>query len=267
MPGSSHTGPPAVDSQVPDRAASQPAAGASTSTRRKSPPPDRRPWFIDDIVVIVFALFGFAGGVFLPHLFAMPPITTSFLLATGMAALVYRFLGGIQGASLTVGSLKLGGGLAALVGIAMLINHAMVAETTPPPTTASATPAHRAYHVTGQVVDSNGSPVSNLAITDFVVSPPGINPGPGGKFAVTFANGLDFNNQPQFPTLSISHSGLSSDTIALKPATPNDLEIPLGTVRLHAAAGSAAPSAARTPGTARSLPMDASLTPAPEREP
>jgi hypothetical protein len=256
MPTANHAGPPVAD----------PSANAPAGPRRKSSSHDRRPWFIDDIVVIVFALFGFAGGVFLPHTMQMPPITTSFLLATGMAALVYRFLGGIQGASLTVGSLKLGGGLAALVGIAMLINHAMVAETTPPPSSASATPAHRAYHVTGTVLDSSGAPLSNLAISDFLISPPGINPGLGGRFAVTFANGLDFNNQPQFPTLTISHGALSSDAITLKPAAPDNLEIALGTIHLHTASGTAAQPAPATAGTAQSLPLTASLAPAREQK-
>lgn len=85
-------------------------------------PTDVRKPRLDDIVVLVFALLGFVGAIFLPTRFNLPPIVISFLLATGLAALAYRYLGGIPGTSLAVGALKLGGALAALVGIALLIN-------------------------------------------------------------------------------------------------------------------------------------------------
>jgi len=224
----------------------------------------RRPWSIDDLVVIAFALLGFGGGVFLPHFMTMPAITTSFLLATGLAALTYRFLGGIQGASITIGSLKLGGALAALVGIAMLINHTMVAETTPPPAPVVPSPLHKAYHVTGTVVDDKGNQVTNLGVGDFIISPPGINPGFNGNFSVTFANGVDFDSKPLFPTLSINHGSLVSDTISLKPATTDDLEIPLGTIHLHAPSA-AAPAQARAPAAPDG--ETASLVLAPEVKP
>jgi hypothetical protein len=76
----------------------------------------------DDLVVIVFAFFGLAGSIFLVLLTTAPPIMISLLLATGIAAFVYKFLGGIQGASIVVGTLKLGGTMAALVGLALIIN-------------------------------------------------------------------------------------------------------------------------------------------------
>lgn len=96
-----------------------------------TPPPNPsapRKWPLDDIVVVVFALFGFAGAVFLPLRYNIPPIVTSFLLATGLAALAYRFLGGIPGSSIVIGALKLGGSLAALVGIAIVINGYLVTQ-------------------------------------------------------------------------------------------------------------------------------------------
>jgi hypothetical protein len=80
----------------------------------------------DDIVVIIFALLGFGGCIVFAQWGSVPPIVVSFLLATGVAAFVYRFLGGIQGASFTVGALKLGGTLAALVGIALAVNPLLV---------------------------------------------------------------------------------------------------------------------------------------------
>jgi hypothetical protein len=76
---------------------------------------------IDDFIVILFCLIGFFGTVVL-YLYKFPPIIIAFFLATGVAAFVYRFLGGITGASLAVGALKLTGTLAALVGLALLIN-------------------------------------------------------------------------------------------------------------------------------------------------
>jgi len=51
---------------------------------------------IDEIVIVLFAFLGVGGAVFLPLYFRIPPITTSFLLATGLAALTYRFLGAFR---------------------------------------------------------------------------------------------------------------------------------------------------------------------------
>ena len=100
--------------------------GARRRSAAPSPPPARRSWYMDEIVVSAFAFFGVGGGVLLPLFYGydkIPPITASFLLATGLAALTYRYLGGIEGASFTVGALKLGGALAALGGVAMIINN------------------------------------------------------------------------------------------------------------------------------------------------
>ena len=46
----------------------------------------------------------------------------SVFLSAGITALVYRFLGGIRNASFAVGALKLGGTIAALIGIAFWID-------------------------------------------------------------------------------------------------------------------------------------------------
>ena len=80
----------------------------------------------DDLVVIIFAVLGFGGTIVFVQWGSVPPIVVSFLLATGVAAFVYRFLGGIQGASFTLGALKLGGTLAALAGIAFTVNPVLV---------------------------------------------------------------------------------------------------------------------------------------------
>lgn len=80
----------------------------------------------EHIVIIVFASLGFFGCVYLQVWTRAAPILVSFFLATGIAALVYGFSGGISGASFTIGALKLSGTLAALVGVAFAVNHVLV---------------------------------------------------------------------------------------------------------------------------------------------
>jgi hypothetical protein len=89
-----------------------------------------RRWTPDDSVALVFAFIGFVGGVLLLLYYKAPPIVVSFFLATGVAALVYKFLGGIQGTSYAVGALKLGGTLAAIIGIALTINYVLAPQLT-----------------------------------------------------------------------------------------------------------------------------------------
>lgn len=79
----------------------------------------------DDKVVTIFVVIGFCGSLPL-YVFRFPPIMIAVFLATGVAALVYRFLGGITGATIGVGTLKLAGTMAALVGLALLINSSLV---------------------------------------------------------------------------------------------------------------------------------------------
>jgi len=232
-----------------------PQSGApTTADQQATPAAGGRHWYVDEIIVAAFAFLGVGGAVFLPLRYTIPPITTSFLLATGLAALTYRFLGGIQGASFTVGSLKLGGALAALVGIAMLINHALVAEQPAP---------HQAYQLKGLVVDDKGQPVPNLNVSNFSLSPPTIYPDPGGNdFQMTFTTGSDFNGNPVFPKLEINYGSLTS-TVDLGTVARNGLEIPLGTVHLHPAASSPAHALIPAPVAGES----AALTPAAGKTP
>jgi hypothetical protein len=81
----------------------------------------------EDKVVICFALLGLIGSVVL-HRLNLPSVIISVFLSAGITALVYRFLGGIQGASFRVGALKLGGAIAALVGVAFWIDGRMDAH-------------------------------------------------------------------------------------------------------------------------------------------
>jgi hypothetical protein len=210
--------------------------------------------YIDEIIVALFALLGIGGAAYLPLHYTIPPITTSFLLATGLAALTYRFLGGIQGASFAMGSLKLGGTLGAMVGIAVLINQALVKEQPTP---------HEAYHLKGQVVDDKGQPVPNLDVSNFNLSPPTIYPDPGGNdFQMTFTTGTDFNGNAVFPKLEIKYGTLTS-SVDLGSIPRNGLEIPLGTIRLHPAGSSS--SNALTPAAAAG--QTAALAPTPEKRP
>jgi hypothetical protein len=239
-----------ISPQTDPLAQDQPVAASTSSTTRREP--------IDDTVVIGFALFGIMGGVFLPHVEAILPIVQSFMLAMGAAALVYRFLGGINGASFTVGSLKLGGGLAALVGVAMLINHVIVSETP------------QTYQVQGVVYDDKGDTIPSFGPNDITVSPAAVYQGFDGKFSVTFTPWLGFNDQPQFPTLYISHGPLS-DSIDLTPGakidtpiTRHGTEITINSIHLHIQTGPGPEEAL----TSASAPGEtALLMPTPEKKP
>jgi len=81
----------------------------------------------EDIVVIVFALLGFAGSVIL-FVTIRSPIITACFLATGVASLIHRFLGGLGKTGFTWGALKASGSLAALLGVAYLVNHYLVTQ-------------------------------------------------------------------------------------------------------------------------------------------
>ncbi len=190
-----------------------------------------RHWYIDEIVVAAFAFLGVGGAVFLPLRYTIPPITTSFLLATGLAALTYRFLGGIQGASFSVGSLKLGGALAALVGIALLINNSLVGQIPKP---------HEVWQVSGQVLDDQGNPIQVFDPGDIAINPATIHTGLDGKFELTITSWPDINGNQQFPTLSVSHAPFKYDMIDLNPGAKNDVSVTrdgqsivLGAVQLH----------------------------------
>jgi hypothetical protein len=184
---------------------------------------------MDEIVVSAFAFLGIGGGVFLPLQYGfgkIPPITASFLLATGLAALTYRYLGGIQGASFTVGTLKMGGALAALVGIAMLINHSLVPQVPPPP---PPPPAYQIWEVTGQVTDESGNAdafgIAPLAPTDVVLSPTPFQLFPDNKFDMKFYV-MPADPISPFPILQVSHAGYLQDNVDLNPnATTNDVQM------------------------------------------
>lgn len=83
----------------------------------------------DDIIIIIACLFGFIGGILLFFLTGIP-ILVSWFIGIGTAALVYRFLGGIpQDASITIKTFKIGGTLAALIGVVLIINYYLTNQT------------------------------------------------------------------------------------------------------------------------------------------
>ncbi len=135
----------------------------------------------------------------------------SFLLATGLAALAYRYLGGIQGASFATGTFKLGGALAALVGIALLINNILASQVQPPP------PAAQLWELHGKVTDEHQAALHQLVPEDFRLTPPNTRIDPGGNFTINFFTQPTLTGGgTNYPSLTIGHGSLSA-TLVLEP--------------------------------------------------
>jgi hypothetical protein len=83
----------------------------------------------DAAIDAFFALFGLVGSVFLFRTRMAPPILVSFYLALGVSSLVYRFLGGIGSAKFTLGPLRVGGTMAALLGVTLYVNWYLASQT------------------------------------------------------------------------------------------------------------------------------------------
>jgi len=200
----------------------------------------RRHWYIDEIVVAAFAFFGLAGGVLLPLHYTVPPITTSFLLATGLAALAYKYLGGIEGASLTIGALKLGGSLAALVGIALLINQTLARQSRQ---------TVQVFEVSGQVLDDSNQPIQPLDTKDIAINPPVYEPLVDGNFKIDVHSSIGVDGRPELPMLSISHDGFDSQSFDLNAKTVQrqGQRIDLGHIVLHHPTQQWQPNVSATP--------------------
>ena len=78
-------------------------------------------------VILVAILTGFIGSIII-YFMKLPPVVVAIFLATGVAALVYRFLGGAAGASMAMGTLKLSGSIAVLLGSAWFINGELIKQ-------------------------------------------------------------------------------------------------------------------------------------------
>ncbi|MBI5555812.1 MAG: hypothetical protein HY920_08195 [Elusimicrobia bacterium] len=82
----------------------------------------------EDMVILVVTGMGFLGSVGI-YLLGMPPIIVAVFLATGLATVVYRFLGGIRQTTFVSGTLKITGTAAFLIGSAWFINGYLVRQT------------------------------------------------------------------------------------------------------------------------------------------
>ncbi len=58
----------------------------------------------EDIDIVVMGVIGYLGGALL-YTLKLPPIIVSVFLATGIASMVFRFLGGLKGAGFNIGTL------------------------------------------------------------------------------------------------------------------------------------------------------------------
>lgn len=82
----------------------------------------------EDWVVITLVLIGLLGGLGAAYM-KMQPVLVAVLLALGIAAAIFRFLGGVEGASLKTGTLRLGGSAAVFLIIAWFVNQNLVVQT------------------------------------------------------------------------------------------------------------------------------------------
>ena len=78
-------------------------------------------------VLSLVVVLGFGGGAVL-YVFGMPPIIVAVFLATGVASVVYGFLGGIHTAAFDLGPIRFGGSIAALLGSAWFIDVQLVQQ-------------------------------------------------------------------------------------------------------------------------------------------
>lgn len=180
-------------------------------------PPVGRASPLDDTVIVLFAFLGVGAAVVLPLVFNnFSPTTTAFLLATGLAALIYRFLGGIQGTSFNIGAAKLTGTLAALLATAFYAHKWMASDPAPPP------PHLQAWEVSGQVTDQSGQPVAPLMDPgDFAIYPQSTETLPGGEFRLKVYSEPDpsGSGKSTFPTLQISYANYIPGVLDLNDPT------------------------------------------------
>ena len=98
-----------------------------------SPTTEKRGLSAEDMVLVAVMALGLLGS---PVMYAaginIPAVMHALLLGSAVAALVYRFLGGIAAqTSFAIGALRVGGSLAALLGTAITIYHLFPAPVVP----------------------------------------------------------------------------------------------------------------------------------------
>lgn len=177
-----------------------------------SPANSRHQWSWDDFFVAGLAVVSIPTAVVLICVLPnrIPAILPSVLLATGLAALIYRFLGGLEGASFQMGAFKAAGGLAAVVLLAYGVNYYLQKQD----------PDSRKviYTITGTAVDVNRIPVPmDQSDVSAVPTPVTVQKNGTGSFAVDFVeeeNGALARNPKPLATIRINHLHC--------PIAPND---------------------------------------------
>ncbi len=81
----------------------------------------------EDPIIIALVALGILGGL-VAQFMKFPPILVAVLVALGIASAIYRFLGGVAGASIATGSLRLGGTAAVFLAIAWFVNDNLVVQ-------------------------------------------------------------------------------------------------------------------------------------------
>ena len=123
----------------------------------------------EDIVIIIVMAFGFLGGLVILKM-GFQPIIVSVLFGTGIASLVYRFLGGLSGENtVNLGPVKIVGALAALIGAAWIIDFKLEKQISNPNsiTEIAISPSTEKWFG----VDKKGLPVS-ISVNEKNIHPP-----------------------------------------------------------------------------------------------
>ena len=81
----------------------------------------------EDWVVVALFILSVPGG-FVAAYMNFQPILVAVLVAFGIAAAIFRFLGGVEGASIKTGSLRLSGSAAVFLAITLVVNGNLVAQ-------------------------------------------------------------------------------------------------------------------------------------------
>ncbi|MCR9287831.1 MAG: hypothetical protein NXI23_10635 [Bacteroidetes bacterium] len=120
----------------------------------------------EDFVIIAVMAFGFFGGLIAQKM-DYQPIIVSILFGTGIASLVYRFLGGIQDStSFNLGPVKIVGALAALIGTAWVIDFKLEKQVQPIEQLSIMPPINEWFGM-----KKDGSPVA-VSVNEATIDPP-----------------------------------------------------------------------------------------------
>lgn len=158
----------------------------------------------------------------------VPIITLSFivLLPVFPAYLLFRALpstGKVEGKFQGM-EIKLGGSFAGYFALVLLVLHSKDMWNPPAPK-----PSAYVWHLSGQVIDSNGNPIEQLEAKDFAIDPPNFSTLPGGKFDLTISTEPRDGGGTKYPRLVLSHGSFVPFSIplddTLDPKIVSDLGI------------------------------------------